>query len=292
MRSDPAIDAVDEASCRPDFAALTYTAGFEERDQPRLREYVRVTTETLPIFVVHAFYDGVPVANCLLMMEALKEAGVPTRHSMRAGLCNRHGRDMTVNDAILTICCRDRHLTTIDPHLQWRSFRPAPIADGTGNVAVGREEFPLLQPDAPRSLPLANLSLAGAIQTRVDLLEVQVRVHGPPLIKSLPPAEGQCIDQHVVKFIAQYESGVTRAVMLLDAGASLKKRDQLLMSTPLGWACRRGRSDLVQLYLDRGADPVEADAEPWATPLAWATKNERDGIADLLRTRIGQRTKS
>jgi hypothetical protein len=34
---------------------------------------------------------------------------------------------------------------------------------------------------------------------------------------------------------------VTRATMLLDAGASLNKRDPLLKSTPLGWACRWGR---------------------------------------------------
>jgi ankyrin repeat protein len=73
---------------------------------------------------------------------------------------------------------------------------------------------------------------------------------------------------------------------------SLSRRDQVLKSTPLGWACRWGRIELVQLYLDRGADPVEADAEPWATPLAWATKHGHREIVELLRTHIGQRTKS
>jgi ankyrin repeat protein len=75
-----------------------------------------------------------------------------------------------------------------------------------------------------------------------------------------------------------------RATMLLDAGASLTKRDPLLKSMPLGWACRWGRIDLVRLYLERGADAVESDAEPWATPLAWATKRWHHEIVQMLRS--------
>jgi ankyrin repeat protein len=76
---------------------------------------------------------------------------------------------------------------------------------------------------------------------------------------------------------------VLRATMLLDAGASLTLRDPLLQSTPLGWACRWGRIELVRLYLERGADALEADAEPWPTPLAWATKRGHHEIIELLR---------
>jgi ankyrin repeat protein len=74
------------------------------------------------------------------------------------------------------------------------------------------------------------------------------------------------------------------ATMLLDAGGSLTIRDSLLQSTPLGWACRWGRIELVKLYLARGADPAEADAERWATPLAWATKRGHHEIIELLRS--------
>jgi ankyrin repeat protein len=73
--------------------------------------------------------------------------------------------------------------------------------------------------------------------------------------------------------------------MLLDAGASLTIRDSLLQSTPLGWACRWGRIELVRLYMERGADAVESEAEPWATPLAWATKRGHHDIVQLLRSR-------
>jgi ankyrin repeat protein len=72
------------------------------------------------------------------------------------------------------------------------------------------------------------------------------------------------------------------ATMLLDAGARLDVRDELLGSTPLGWACRWGRVELVTLFLERGADAREAGAEPWATPRAWAARMHHGDILALL----------
>ena len=89
---------------------------------------------------------------------------------------------------------------------------------------------------------------------------------------------------HLATDYANEKYRLTRATMLLDAGASLAKRDPLLKSTPLGWACRWGRRELVELYLARGADPLEPDAEPWATPLAWAIKGGHSEIVELLST--------
>jgi len=90
---------------------------------------------------------------------------------------------------------------------------------------------------------------------------------------------------HLATTTVSNEHRITRATLLLDAGASLSKRDHLLKSTPLGWACRWGRIELVKLYLERGVSLVETDAEPWATPLAWATKGGHRDIIELLRLR-------
>jgi ankyrin repeat protein len=74
--------------------------------------------------------------------------------------------------------------------------------------------------------------------------------------------------------------------MLLDHGARLDLRDDLLQSTALGWACRWGRKEMVELLLTRGAPAEEPDAEPWATPLAWANKMGHPEIAALLSARL------
>jgi ankyrin repeat protein len=79
------------------------------------------------------------------------------------------------------------------------------------------------------------------------------------------------------------EERVELAGLVLDRNPRLDVRDDLLKSTPLGWACRWGRVELVQLLLDRGADAVEPNAEPWATPKAWAEKRRHTAILDLLR---------
>jgi ankyrin repeat protein len=78
--------------------------------------------------------------------------------------------------------------------------------------------------------------------------------------------------------------GVALATLLLDAGARLDVRDNLLKSTPLGWACRWGRTEMIKLFLKRGADPVEPDAEPWATSHAWSKKMSRPEILELLHS--------
>ncbi len=71
--------------------------------------------------------------------------------------------------------------------------------------------------------------------------------------------------------------------ILLQHGARADLRDDLLKSTPLGWACRWGRMELVQVLIAHGASIEEPDAEPWATPKAWAAKGKHDAILALLQ---------
>jgi ankyrin repeat protein len=79
------------------------------------------------------------------------------------------------------------------------------------------------------------------------------------------------------------EEAAAFAGALLDAGARMDVRDDILKSTPLGWACRWGRAGVASVILKRGADPVEADAEPWARPRAWAEKMGHGGVLTVLR---------
>lgn len=86
-------------------------------------------------------------------------------------------------------------------------------------------------------------------------------------------ARGGTTEQECARFVS----------MVLDHGARLDLRDDLLESTALGWACRWGRKEMVELLIARGAPVHEPDAEAWAQPLAWAIKMEHTGIVELLR---------
>ena len=95
--------------------------------------------------------------------------------------------------------------------------------------------------------------------------------------------------QTILHFIAarggagQEADRVRFAAMLIDGGARLDLRDDLLKSTPLGWACRWGREELVDLLIARGASVDEPDAAAWATPLAWTKKMGHTAIERRLR---------
>jgi ankyrin repeat protein len=106
---------------------------------------------------------------------------------------------------------------------------------------------------------------------------------GPP---NLPLNCGATILHQIVVMgdHVRVDERVSFATAALDAGARLDLRDDLLRSTPLGWACRWGRTELVQLFLERGANPSEPDGEAWATPLAWAEKKGHTQIAAMLRS--------
>lgn len=85
-RQYTAVDAVDQVPYRPDFVVLAYATGMATRDGAGLHEYIHVTKDTPPMFLVHAQDDFVPVQNSVLLFLALKAAGVPSElHVYAAG---------------------------------------------------------------------------------------------------------------------------------------------------------------------------------------------------------------
>ena len=113
-------------------------------------------------------------------------------------------------------------------------------------------------------------SMAVLLKRGVD---VNVRRFGQTVLHFAAAHHGQIGDEDRARF----------AAMLLDHGARLDLRDDLLQSTPLGWACRWGRLKLAELLIQRGAPVHENDAEPWATPEAWAAKMKHDAVLAALR---------
>jgi acetyl esterase/lipase len=77
-RQYEAVDKIDEVSCRPDFAALIYAAGFENKQAPgTLNEHIKVDSSTPRMFFAHAQDDNVSVGNAVLLFSELKKAKIP-----------------------------------------------------------------------------------------------------------------------------------------------------------------------------------------------------------------------
>ena len=176
----------------------------------------------------------------------------------------------------------------IDPHLEPNDMSGHTVAeqllwggasslcDDIVRMALERVDWP---PDDPRWFgmlrrPTWNNAHLPACCDTFRLILARTRPH------HRDPEHGQTILHEVVA--DDRGPGLQLATILLDAGARLDVRDDLLKSTPLGWACRWGRVEIVKLFLARGADPVEADAEPWARPRAWAERMQRTEIVELL----------
>ena len=73
------VDAIDQTSRRPDFAVLIYAAGLAERgkEEQGLLPFVKVTKDTPPMFLAHAYDDNLSPLNSALLFVELKKAKVP-----------------------------------------------------------------------------------------------------------------------------------------------------------------------------------------------------------------------
>lgn len=71
------LDAIDDVSCRPDFAVLVYPAYLTNKEQTELTAEVTVNEKTPPMFLAHAADDPVTPLSSVLLFAALKRAKVP-----------------------------------------------------------------------------------------------------------------------------------------------------------------------------------------------------------------------
>jgi len=86
QRAYEPIDEIDKISCRPDFAVAVYPGYLIEQhpagveiNKDVLAPYIRIPTETPPVFLVHASDDTMAGAeNSVVMYLALKRANVAT----------------------------------------------------------------------------------------------------------------------------------------------------------------------------------------------------------------------
>jgi acetyl esterase/lipase len=77
------IDAIDEVSCRPDFAILCYPGYLKAKDNDEIWPGLRIPANTPPILLAHASDDneklgGSNAENSAIMYLALKRAGITT----------------------------------------------------------------------------------------------------------------------------------------------------------------------------------------------------------------------
>ncbi len=71
------LDDADKSPVRPDFAVLIYPGNLVDKTTSQLHDYVKITKDCPPMFLVHACDDGVTALNSLLVAAELKKAGVP-----------------------------------------------------------------------------------------------------------------------------------------------------------------------------------------------------------------------
>ncbi len=86
------IDEVDQVSCRPDFAILTYPGYLKAIDKDELAPGLQVPTNTPPVFLAHGGADLIsPPEHSVVLYLALRRAGVPAELHIYANTAHDFG---------------------------------------------------------------------------------------------------------------------------------------------------------------------------------------------------------
>jgi acetyl esterase/lipase len=86
------IDAIDELSCKPDFAIAVYPGYLKPKDRDELAPGLSVPAGTPPVFLAHGAEDIIsPPEHSLVMWQALRRAGIPAELHIYAGVTHDFG---------------------------------------------------------------------------------------------------------------------------------------------------------------------------------------------------------
>ena len=86
------IDAVDEVSCRPDFAVLCYSGYLKAKDKDEIRPGLRIPADTPPIFLAHASDDKESYGGSDLGEQRVHVPGLEARRHPDRAAHLRHRR--------------------------------------------------------------------------------------------------------------------------------------------------------------------------------------------------------
>jgi ankyrin repeat protein len=79
---------------------------------------------------------------------------------------------------------------------------------------------------------------------------------------------------------------LTNAAIFIQHGADVNAVDEEFCATPLGYAAKYGKKDMVEFLLKQGADPNLPASPDWTKPLAWAKRRGFGEIVDLIENRL------
>ncbi len=91
-RGYPRVDAIDDLSCRPDFAIPVYPGYLKADDRMELAPGLTVPTNAPPVFLVHGSADWIsPPEHSVVMYLALRRAGVSAELHLYADTAHDFG---------------------------------------------------------------------------------------------------------------------------------------------------------------------------------------------------------
>ncbi len=91
-RSYPPVDAVDQVSCRPDFAIAVYSGYLKAKDRDELAPGLRIPARAPPMFLAHGGADIISdPAHSVVLYRALKRAGIPAELHIYANAAHDFG---------------------------------------------------------------------------------------------------------------------------------------------------------------------------------------------------------